>query len=164
MGESTAVAHAVFIIVSVMMASVLGLIVLGKIGYMESLFSQSVQEKANAIGIRLLIINAYKNSTSNIIYVYVKNVGTVTFSDLPNIDLYMGNATGVLDYYRYNTSASSPGYYSITELGYVDNSWSPGETLRFNVYVQKQYSELIRVKLVLPNGVIAEDVVVIPQG
>lgn len=162
MGESTAVAHAVFIIVSVMMASVLGLIVLGKIGYMESLFSQSVQEKANALGIRLLIINAYKDATNNIIYVYVKNVGTVTFSDLTNIDLYMGNATGVLEYYKYNVTVSSPGYYNITELGNPDGTWSPGETLRFNVYVQNTYSELIRVKIVLPNGVIAEEVVDVP--
>ena len=164
MGESTAIAHAVFIIVSVMMASVLALVVLGKLGYMESVFSQAVQEKSAAVGIRLLVVNAYKDSQTGIIYVYVKNVGTMPFSYLNGIDVYLGNYTGALDYYKYNVSASTAGTFNITELGSADGTWSPGETFRFNINPSASYGDLVRVKVVLPNGVTAEDVVQLIEG
>jgi archaellum component FlaG (FlaF/FlaG flagellin family) len=163
-GESTAIAHAVFIIVSVMMASVLALVVLGKLSYMESVFSQAVREKSAAVGIRLLIVNAYRDSQTGMIYVYVKNVGTLPFSYLNGIDVYIGNYTGVLDYYKYNTSASSPGTFNITELGSEDGSWAPGETLRFNINPSATYGDVVRVRIVLPNGVLVEDVVELVAG
>lgn len=164
MGESTVIAHAVFIIVSVMMASVLALIVLGKLGYLESIFSQAVREKAEAVGIRLLIVNAYQNSATGLIHVYVKNIGTTPFSRLDSIDVYIGNFTGVLEYYTYNPSANVSGTFNVTELGGADGVWSPGETVVFNVNPKSTYGSVVRIRIVLPNGVTAEDVVELPAG
>ncbi|MEB3760679.1 MAG: flagellin [Desulfurococcales archaeon] len=158
MGESTAVAHAVFIVVSVVMASVLSLVVLGKLSYVQSLFSQMVTEKTNALGVRLMIVNAYRDTVNNTIYIYVKNIGTMPFSEIQEIDIYVGNYTQSLDYYKYNATAT-PGTFNITELYKQDNVWSPGETLRFNVNPTKDYASVVRIKVVLPNGVVSEEVV-----
>jgi len=163
LGESTTIAHAIFIIVSVMMASVLALVVLAKLSYVESIFSETIKEKADALGLRLMIVNAYRNSTSGVIYVYVKNVGTTPFRGIESIDLYMGNYTGPLDYYHYNATLQ-PGEFNYTELGGADGVWSPGETIRFNVDPLHDYGDLVRVRIVLPNGVTAEDVVELPRG
>ncbi len=159
MGESTAVAHAVFIVVSVVMASVLALVVLGKLSYVQSLFSQIVMEKTNALGIKLLVVNAYRDEVNNTIYIYVKNVGNMPYTSVSDIDIYIGNYTGSLDYYKYNETRSNPGTFNITELYEQDNVWSPGETIKFNLNPAKNYESLIRVKVVLTNGVVTEEVV-----
>ncbi len=164
MGESTVIAHAVFIIVSVMMASVLALVVLGKLGYLESIFSQAVKDKAEAVGIRLLIVNAYKNSTTGFIHIYVKNIGTSPFSKLDSIDVYIGNFTGVLEYYVYKSIANTTGTFNVTEMGKADGAWSPGETIVFNVNPKSTYGSIVRIRIVLPNGVSAEDVLELPLG
>ncbi|MEB3774807.1 MAG: flagellin [Desulfurococcales archaeon] len=161
MGESTAIAHAVFIIVSVMMASVLAFVVLSKLGYMQSVFSQAITEKTNALGIRIMIVNAYKSGGT--IYIYAKNVGTIPYSDLSNIDLYVGDLDGALDYYKYSSSGGT-GTFTIEEMGNSDGIWSPGETFKFTVNSIRTYGDLIRVKIVLSNGVTGDDVVAASGG
>ena len=165
MGESTVIVHGILIIVSVMLAAMLALVVFNKLGYIESIFSQAIREKADAVGLRLLMVNAYKNSTTGEIYVYVKNVGSSRFSDYQSIDLYLGNYTGPLDYYQFTDNTTpSTGYFTISELGEQDNIWEPGETLIFLVNPSNTYGDILRVKIVLPNGVSAEDVVEVPAG
>lgn len=165
MGESTVIVHGILIIVSVVLAGMLALVVFNKLGYIESTFSQAIREKADAVGLRLLVVNAYKNSTTGNIYVYVKNVGSSRFSDYQSIDLYLGNYSGALDYYQYTTNTTpASGYFTINELGGQDGIWEPGETLVFLVNPSNTYGDVIRVRIVLPNGVTAEDVVEVPAG
>jgi len=163
LGESTALAHAVFIIVSVMMASMLAIFVFAKLGYLESVFSQSIQDKSAAVGIRLLIISAYNNTDNGTIDIFVKNIGTLPFNDLERMDVYIGNYTEALDYYTYSQNLT-PGHYNYVEYSESDNVWSPGETIKIVVSPVKSYDDLIRVKIVLPNGASAEEVVELLPG
>ncbi len=161
MGASTTIAHAVFIIVSVIMASVLSLVVIGKMSYMQSVFSQVISEKASALSIRPIIVNAYLNTTDNTIRIFVKNTGSMAYSDFQGIDLYIGNFTGALDYYAYyNGTATQPaGTFTLSELQSADGSWDPGETVLLVAKPSGAYEQVVRIRIALSNGVVVEDVV-----
>ncbi len=161
MGASTTIVHAVFIIVGVIMASVLSLVVIGKMSYMQSVFSQVVSEKTSALAIRPIIVNAYVNNTDNTIRVFVKNTGSMAYTDFQGIDLYIGNFTGALDYYTYydGTGTQPNGTFTIVELQGQDGSWEPGETVVMVAKPSSSYEQVVRIRIALSNGVIVEDVV-----
>jgi type III secretory pathway component EscS len=157
-GESTAVAHAIFIIVSTIVAGLVAAVVIGKLGTLQSVISQGIQEEEYAYGVKLSVVYGYFNDSLGAYIIYVKNSGVEALRNISEIDVYLGNVTGVLQYYSYNSNGGK-GHWNYTELGIKDGVWEPKETVIIYVYTGSSLGDLVKVKLVLPWGTSFEDIV-----
>jgi len=157
-GESTAIAHAIFIIVATILAGMLAMVVLSKLGSLQSVISQGIQEQEYAYSVRLSIVYGYYNSTSKAYIFYVKNTGTGILGNISDIDIYLGPANGTLQYYSYSSSGGT-GHWNYTELGTKDNKWEPGETVKIYVYTGESLGELVKIRIVMPWGSYFEETI-----
>ena len=157
MGESTALVHALFIIVSLVVAGSVAVAVIGKMSSVLSKFSIMLEEKTREMGTRIDIIYAYYNSTTGYYVIYVKNVGSEPYSALDRIDIYIGPYDGHLDLYTYNETAST-GHWNYTETYQANGIWDPGETLIIKVNTGKDYGSPFKVRVALISGLSDEDV------
>ncbi len=158
MGESTAIAHAIFIIVATILAGMVAMVVLSKLSSLQSVISQGIQEQEYAYSVKLTIVYGYYNDSSGAYIFYVKNTGTSTFGNISNIDVYLGPANGTLQYYPYNSSGGE-GYWNYTELGIRDGMWEPGETVKIYVYTGESLGELVKIRIVMPWGTYFEETI-----
>ncbi len=158
MGESTAIAHAIFIIVSTILAGLVAAVVINKLGTLQSVISQGIQQQAYAYAVRLDVVYGYYNETLEAYILYVKNTGVDSLSNISSLDVYLGPINGTLQYYTYDKNGGL-GKWNYTELGTQDNIWEPKETVEIFVYTGKSLGDIVRVKLVLPWGTSFEEAI-----
>jgi len=108
--------------------------------------SVSVRHRSSSLRTLITITNAYFDSTNSEFHIFVKNIGDIPYSDLENVDVYIGSAGGALDLYNISTN-------NITEYNIVDGVLAPGETIEIIIKTSKTYTSPYEVKVVLSNGV-----------
>ncbi|NPA98145.1 MAG: flagellin, partial [Crenarchaeota archaeon] len=107
---STTISQALLTIVAISLAVALAVAVMSQLSNILNSISIAVNHRSEALRMVITITNAYYDPVSHNFHIFVKNTGDVPYSDLDNIDVYLGNATGALDYYNISTA-------NITEYG-----------------------------------------------
>lgn len=97
--------EAILIIASIVVATSVAGIVMSKVGSFESTFTATSESQKNIMLTKLTIPYAIKNATStNIVEVWVKNVGIDPVTNPTSMDVYFG-PIGSVKRYQYDTSA-----------------------------------------------------------
>ncbi|MEL9908606.1 MAG: flagellin [Desulfurococcus sp.] len=148
MGESTTITHALLTIVAVLMASIFAAAVIGQLNSVINTISISIKNKSDTYRMSIAIIYAYYDASINNVTIFVKNTGDVPYSKLDNIDIFITDYNGVIDYY----SSGNQTRVTLTELGSLNNVLEPGETLRIDISVSRSYVSPIEIRIVLVNG------------
>ncbi len=143
---STTISQALLTIVAISLAVALAVAVMSQLSNILNSMSIAVNHRSEALRMVITVTNAYYDPVSHTFHIFVKNTGDVPYSDLNNIDVYLGNASGVLDYYNISTA-------NITEYGPEPGVWVPGETIEITINTTTAYSPPYEVKIVLSNGV-----------
>lgn len=146
MGVSVTISHALLTIVAITLAVSLAIAVLSQLSIVLNTMSISVKQRSDSLRTLIAITNAYYDSANSKFHIFVKNIGDIPYSDLENIDVYIGSAGGALDFYNISTN-------NITEYDIVDGVWNPGETIEIVIEPTKTYDPPYEVKIVLSNGV-----------
>ena len=146
MGVSTTISHALLTIVAISLAVSLAIAVLSQLSTILNTMSVSVRHRSSSLRTLITITNAYFDSTNSEFHIFVKNIGDIPYSDLENVDVYIGSAGGALDLYNISTN-------NITEYNIVDGVLAPGETIEIIIKTSKTYTSPYEVKVVLSNGV-----------
>jgi len=146
MGVSVTISHALLTIVAITLAVSLAIAVLSQLSIVLNTISISVKQRSDSLRTIIAITNAYYDSANSKFHIFAKNIGDIPYSDLENIDVYIGSAGGALDFYNISTN-------NITEYNVADGVWSPGETIEIVIETTKTYDPPYEVKIVLSNGV-----------
>lgn len=146
MGVSTTISHALLTIVAITLAVSLAIAVLSQLSTILNTMSVSVKHRSDSLRTIITITNAYYDATNSEFHIFIKNIGDIPYSDLDNIDVYIGSADGALDLYNISTS-------NITEYDNIDGVLAPGETIEIVIKTSKSYETPYEVKIVLSNGV-----------
>ena len=146
MGVSTTISHALLTIVAITLAVSLAIAVLSQLSTILNTMSVSVKHRSDSLRTIITITNAYYDSVNSEFHIFVKNIGDIPYSDLENIDVYIGSADGALDLYNVSTN-------NITEYDVVDGVLTPGETIEIVIRASKTYESPYEVKVVFSNGV-----------
>jgi flagellar protein FlaG len=97
---------------------------------------------------------------TNHLTAWVKNIGrsNVYLSTFNNTDLFYGEVDGVMSRATLNGTTTPYWTYAI-ENGDGDSTWSPGQTLRIDIYAADDFApgEDYRIKFTLANGAYTED-------
>ncbi len=159
MGESTAIVHAILTIVGVIMASIFAAYIISRMGYVNSVLSNVLNNKLQELQTNIKIITGFYNASSGYYVIYVKNVGSTEISerDLYNrSEVYIGPYNGYPKMYLISNVASSK-TATLVDLN-NDGVWSPGETIILKVPYNATGINAVEVKVVLPSGSYAEEV------
>lgn len=146
MGASVTISHAILTIIAITLAASLAIVVLSELNTILNTMTIFVKHRSDSLRIQIAITNAYYDSSNSEFHIFIKNIGDIPYSDLEDIDVYLGSATGPLDFYNITLD-------NITEYGGVDGVLAPGETIEIVVKVTKTYEPPYEVKVVLSNGV-----------
>ena len=96
--------EAILIIASIVVATSVAGIVMSKVGSFESTFTATSESQKNIMLTKLTIPYAIRNSTStNIVEVWVKNIGVDPVTSPTSMDIYFG-PIGSVKRYQYDTS------------------------------------------------------------
>jgi len=158
MGSSTVIAHGLLTIVGVLLASIFGVYIISRVGYVNNSLSMMINSKIQELQIDVKIVAGYYNSTESKYVVYVKNVG---MTSIPLNQLYGKTEIYVISYdgNTYFFKVDSTTASNVAEVKDLNNDgeWSVGETLVFKLSFTSRPSEPLRVKLVLPSGAYTEE-------
>ncbi|MEM0378259.1 MAG: flagellin [Thermosphaera sp.] len=150
MGESTTITHAILTIVAILMASLFAAAVIGQLNSVLNVISISMKSKSDSYRLSITIVHASIDKETGIIYLYAKNTGDVSYSDLVNIDFIITDSDGKTLYY--STRQTSPESVEITEYGSQQGVFEKGETVLFKIKIETAYKLPLEVKMVLSNG------------
>lgn len=159
MGESTSMVHAILTITGIILASIFAAYVLGRMGYVNSVMSGVLNNKLQEIQTNIKIITGFYNQSESKYVIYVKNVGTLDIpeSQLFNkTEIYVGNYDTYTNMYLLS-NVTSPNTASLLDID-DDMVWETGETVVIKLPFSSQPTEPVRVKIVLPSGAYAEEV------
>ncbi len=149
MGVSTTISHALITIVAISLAVTLAIAVMSQLSNILNTMSISINHRSEALRTVITVTDAYYDSGTSTFHIYLKNIGDAPYSDLDNIDVYLGSASGNLMYFNISSQ-------NITEYEKSDGVWSPGETIEITMYTDQSFTPPYEVKIVLSNGVSAE--------
>jgi len=157
LGYSSVIVEAVFMIASVIAASVFATMLVGKMNEFHDIFALTVKSRIQSIKINIAITYATYDSSQGCFLIYAKNIGKKIIIALPSADLYFGTV-GSAKLYTYDRDGLfSPGEWRFEELIDSDNYWSPGETIVFKIYNETAIDPPYYVKIVLPEGTYTEE-------
>ncbi len=159
MGESTSMVHAILTITGIILASVFAAYVLGRMGYVNSVMSGVLNNKLEEIQTNIKIITGFYNQSEGKYVIYVKNIGTM---DIPESQLFNKTEVYIGSYDTYNSmyilsNISAPNTASLLDID-DDTIWETGETVIIKLPISSQPTEPVRVKIALPSGAYAEEV------
>jgi Archaebacterial flagellin. len=147
MGESTTITHAILTIVAVLMASVFAAAVLSQLNNVINYLSITIKNRSDTYRMSITIVHALYDTGNKTIYIYLKNTGEAPYSDLANIDVFVKDYTGKVDYYRTGSTE-----VEIVEYGAVGDVLEKGETVLIKITASTAYTTPLEVKVVLSNG------------
>lgn len=152
--SDVAISHAIFVIVTVILASAVSATVIAKTYQITSAYAQRSSLESQALETQLTPVYAYYNSSASSYYVYVRNSGYVAISEaeLPYIEVFLGPANGSLALYTYSQSGG-PGTWSLVRVyGSEGGQISPGSMAVIRVYTGSYEGNSVRVLISLPDG------------
>lgn len=120
------ISEAILLIVSITLASLLGVLVISKYGLFESTFGTMVSSERNSMLSKIKVVYANVNGSS--VVVWVKNIGSVPIIYISKMDVYFG-PYGSASYIPYNNTSLPMWTYKI----YGGNTWAPGLTMLITI-------------------------------
>jgi flagellar protein FlaG len=147
--------EAILIIASIVVATSVAGIVMSKVGSFESTFTATSENQKNIMLTKLTIPYAIQNKTStNIVEVWVKNIGIDPIINPASMDVYFGKV-GSVKRYQYNSTSA------------IDDTW---QFKTLPTIIQKTDAVQIRItevnpglsagtymiRITAPNGVYAD--------
>ncbi len=157
MGESTTIVHAILTIAGVLLASVFAVYVMGRLGYLNSVMTNIINLRTEELRIYIKILTGFYNSTEGVYVIYVKNLGDkpMPLEVLNSTDVFLGTYGEPLKLFTYGNG--SVGTFTVNELD-NDGIWNSGETLIFKINTGGELESPVHIKIVLPTGSTAEEV------
>jgi archaellum component FlaG (FlaF/FlaG flagellin family) len=153
-GVSNVVAEALLLVVGVSLAAALLSAVVSRVSIVQSRFSNVVSELAQSVVERLAYVYATYSPSEGAFVVYLKNVGSYPIYQLNASTVLFGGAEG-LQYLPY-CSSQRVGCWRVVELGVVNNTLDPAETVAVYVYNSTSVTPPYRFKLVTARGTAVE--------
>jgi len=144
-------------IAAIVAASIFASSFVVKLAEFKDSFNSVMRSYSDKVKTNIMIIYAtYLNSTGSFV-VYARNIGETSVF-IKSISVYFGNTTE-LDLYTYDyDGVPAPGEWDYSTVNSPDNGlWEPGETLVFYIYNVTTLTPPYVVKLVLPNGYVAQE-------
>jgi len=118
-------------------------------GMVESAYSSLSHSEQSTLSTKIKIVFA-DLVDSNVVYVYVKNVGKTVIATLDKMDVYFGKY-GEAQYIPYNSDSYPTWNYTILT---GSTTWGPNETVKITITYSTSLSEGVYiVKVVTPNGI-----------
>ena len=157
MGSSSVVVEGILMIAAIVAASVFASSFVVKLAEFKESFNSVVRSYSDKVKTNIVIIYAtYLNSTGSFT-VYARNIGKTSVF-IKSMSIYFGNTTE-LDLYTYDyDGVPASGEWDYTVANAPDNGlWEPGETLIIHIYNITALTPPYIVKLVLPNGYVAQE-------
>ncbi|MCE4606326.1 MAG: flagellin [Desulfurococcales archaeon] len=159
MGESTVITHAMLTILAITITSIFAGIIITASYRAGNTISSVLNLNTEKVSTDVDLVYISKTSTSSgyLYEIYLKNVGTQPLSSLDSMDVFIGNYTEELYYFKYNSTASN-GEWNYTIIGGTNGIWDQKETLVIYAYSQYSFGPLIEVRVVLPTGGVVSSV------
>lgn len=157
MGSSSVVVESILMIAAIVAASVFASSFVVKLAEFKDSFNSVVRSYSDKVKTDIMIVYAtYLNSTESFV-VYARNIGKTSIF-IKSMSVYFGNTTE-LDLYTYDYDGEPAlGEWDYTIANAPDNGlWEPGETLIIYIYNVTTLTPPYIVKLVLPNGYVAQE-------
>lgn len=148
MAASSPITEMLLLVASVVLASGLSAYSLYLGGVVESSLSQTVDDAARTMSLRVEIVYATIEQTPSLHYVvYVKNIGSLPVSSFEKIDVYCG-PYGRAGLFVYRNGSTEDGYFSLVIAGDDGNGvWDPGETAVIRAYSSNISGEVFEARV-----------------
>jgi len=152
MGVSTTITHAILTIAAIIMASLFVVGVISQLNTVLNTINIVIKTRSDTYRTSISIIYAYYDSNQGKIYIYIKNTGELSYSELnKSIDIFIIDANNVVNYYNLYQELQSGGA-TIIEYGEKDNILKPRETAEIILLAKRTYTKPIEIKITLSNG------------
>ncbi len=152
MGVSTTITHAILTIAAVIMASLFVVGVISQLNTVMNTINIAIKTRADTYRTSISIIYAYYDDSQNKIYIYIKNTGELSYSDLnKSIDIFIVDANNTVDYYNLYSELRA-GNANLTEYDKQDNILKPRETAEIVLLAKKTYAKPIEIRITFSNG------------
>ena len=156
MGFSGVIVEGIILVAAVIAASVFAATFMGEVFKVRDLFTQLARKSAEQLKAKVVIVYATYDRDLECFLIFAKNVGKIPIKPINEINVYFGTL-GEAKFYMYSSIPAS-GRWSFVEHGVKNNAWELGETLEFRVFNNTSVRTPYYVKIVLPQGGIAEEV------
>jgi archaeal flagellar protein FlaG len=159
--SSETITTALFLITTVVAASVLMMAIFPAISTMTGTFASTTHQSDVRIRTDFKIITTYASDSANTANVWMKNIGTesISLDEIEMADVYCGPVSS-FDHMTYTSGAPGNGQWTeyLTPGEYDLNSnslWDPGETLKVVVSTTTIPSSgnYVYFQFALPNGI-----------
>lgn len=144
------ISEGILLVASVIVASGLSFVVMGKVNVFQSAFTMSTESGKEIVLTKIKILYA-TNSSSNVVKVWVKNTGVTPIKNISSGDVYFGKLGSVERIPYNNPSAPTWTYSGIQNPA----RWNEMETMQIDITdinsFQKGITYMIRV--ITSNGV-----------
>jgi len=155
MGFSGVVVEGIILVAAVIAASVFATTFLGKVFEVKDIFVQLTKKNIERLKAKVVVVYATYDKDLGCFLVFAKNVGKVPIKPIDKIDVYFGTL-GEAKPYTYSQTPTL-GQWSFVEHGSENNIWELGETLELRIFNQTTIETPYYVKIILPQGGIAEE-------
>ena len=156
MGFSSVIVEGIILIAAIIAASVFAATFMGKVFEVKDVFTQLAKKNVERLKAKAVIVYATYDKDLGCFLIFAKNVGKIPIKPINEINVYFGTL-GEARPYTYSDTPTS-GQWSFIEYGVENSIWELGETLELRVFNSTSVKNPYYVKIVLPQGGIAEEI------
>ncbi|OYT56714.1 MAG: hypothetical protein B6U76_02840 [Desulfurococcales archaeon ex4484_217_2] len=156
MGFSSVIVEGIILVAAIIAASVFAATFMGKVFEVKDTFTQLARKNVERLKAKAVIVYATYDKDLGCFLIFAKNVGKIPIKPINEINVYFGTL-GEARPYMYSDTPTS-GQWSFIEYGVENNIWELGETLELRVFNSTSVKTPYYIKIVLPQGGIAEEI------
>jgi len=156
MGFSSVIVEGIILVAAIIAASVFAATFMGKVFEVKDVFTQLAKKNVERLKAKAVIVYATYDKDLGCFLIFAKNVGKIPIKPINEINVYFGTL-GEARPYTYSDTPTS-GQWSFIEYGVENNIWELGETLELRVFNSTSVKTPYYIKIVLPQGGIAEEI------
>ena len=156
MGFSSVIVEGIILVAAIIAASVFAATFMGKVFEVKDVFTQLAKKNVERLKAKAVIVYATYDKDLGCFLIFAKNVGKIPIKPINEINVYFGTL-GEARPYTYSDTPTS-GQWSFIEYSVENNIWELGETLELRVFNSTSVKTPYYIKIVLPQGGIAEEI------
>jgi len=156
MGFSSVIVEGIILVAAIIAASVFAATFMGKVFEVKDVFAQLAKKSVERLKAKAVIVYATYDKNLGCFLIFAKNVGKIPIKPINEINVYFGTL-GEARPYTYSDTPTS-GQWSFIEYGVENNIWELGETLELRVFNNTSVETPYYVKIILPQGGVAEEI------
>ena len=155
------ISTAILLIATIIMATVFTGAAISQLYTFQNSLKQISEQNQQIFGTSITIISETQETSPNAILVWVKNIGTTSFtlsgsgSNATYWDVFITFPNGTYTRFNYGNGQNNCWNAQILNA-HTTGLWEQGETLLLTIYTQRIDSGPYTVRLTLPNGVSTE--------